>query len=150
MSIFSKRLKELREEYNEVATEKLTGSKLGEIVGVSKQSVSKWENGLSYPDFEILKKLADFFNVSTDYLLGRTDIKNPENEDKEMERLANKEIKSVEDALEVIKFQDGLMLNGKILNDEDKMLLANALQLGMKYVLEQEEKKKEKGEKKNK
>ena len=150
MSIFSKRLKELREEYNEVATEKLTGSKLGEIVGVSKQSVSKWENGLSYPDFEILKKLADFFNVSTDYLLGRTDIKNPENEDKEMERLANKEIKSVEDALEIIKFQDGLMLNGKILNDEDKMLLANALQLGMKYVLEQEEKKKEKGEKKNK
>lgn len=54
--MFSEILKELREEYNEVATKKLTGSKLGKIVGVSKQSTSKWENGLSYPDFETLKK----------------------------------------------------------------------------------------------
>lgn len=98
MSIFSKRLKELREEYNEVATEKLTGAKLGEVVKVSKQSVSKWENGLSYPDFETLKKLANFFNVSTDYLLGRADIKNPSDE------ISN----AVEDDPELIEFWNEL------------------------------------------
>lgn len=98
MSIFGKRLKELREEYNEVAAEKLTGAKLGEALGVSKQSVSKWENGLSYPDFDTIIKLSEIFNVSTDYLLGRTDIKNPSDE------ISN----AVEDDPELIEFWNEL------------------------------------------
>lgn len=98
MSIFGKRLKELREEYNEVAVEKLTGAKLGEALGVSKQSVSKWENGLSYPDFDTIIKLSEIFNVSTDYLLGRTDIKNPSDE------ISN----AVEDDPELIEFWNEL------------------------------------------
>lgn len=142
--MFGDRIKEER------TLKQMTQKELSKFLGVSPSTVGMYEQNRRQPDSETIIKLSEIFNVSTDYLLGRTDIKNPENEDKEMERLANKEIKSVEDALEVIKFQDGLMLNGKILNDEDKMLLANALQLGMKYVLEQEEKKKEKGEKKNK
>ena len=44
--------------------------KLGEILGVSKQSVSNWENDNILPSVEMLIKLAKFFNVSTDYLLG--------------------------------------------------------------------------------
>lgn len=98
MSIFGKRLKELREEYNEVAAEKLTGAKLGEALGVSKQSVSKWENGLSYPDFDTIIKLSEIFNVSTDYLLGRTDIKN------QSEKISN----AVEDDPELIEFWNEL------------------------------------------
>ncbi|QXN67744.1 hypothetical protein [Mycolicibacterium phage J1] len=98
MSIFGKRLKELREEYNEVAAEKLTGAKLGEALGVSKQSVSKWENGLSYPDFDTIIKLSEIFNVSTDYLLGRTDIKNPSDE------ISN----AIEDDPELIEFWNEL------------------------------------------
>ncbi|MCR2043229.1 helix-turn-helix domain-containing protein [Anaerosalibacter massiliensis] len=142
--MFGDRIKEER------TLKQMTQKELSKFLGVSPSTVGMYEQNRRQPDSETIIKLSEIFNVSTDYLLGRTDIKNPENEDKEMKRLANKEIKSVEDALEIIKFQDGLMLNGKILNDEDKMLLANALQLGMKYVLEQEEKKKEKGEKKNK
>lgn len=44
--------------------------KLGEILGVTKQSVSNWENDNIQPSIEILMKLAEYFGVSTDYLLG--------------------------------------------------------------------------------
>ena len=46
---------------------------LADIIGVSQQTVGSWEVGRTSPDNEMLKKLAAFFNVSVDYLLGRTD-----------------------------------------------------------------------------
>lgn len=50
---------------------------LGEIIGVSESAVSQYENGKRQPDQTILIKIADYFNVSTDYLLGRSDTKQP-------------------------------------------------------------------------
>lgn len=44
---------------------------LGRRIGASKQSVSNWENGNIAPSIDLLIRLADFFGVSTDYLLGR-------------------------------------------------------------------------------
>ena len=44
--------------------------KLAEALGVTKQSVSNWENDNIQPSIEILMKLAEYFCVSTDYLLG--------------------------------------------------------------------------------
>ncbi len=44
---------------------------LGRRVGASKQSISNWENGNIMPSIDLLIRLADFFGVSTDYLLGR-------------------------------------------------------------------------------
>lgn len=44
---------------------------LGQRVGASKQSVSNWENGNITPSIDLLLRLASFFGVSTDYLLGR-------------------------------------------------------------------------------
>ncbi len=54
---------------------------LGELVSVSQQAVGKWEKGIAEPDSETLKKLADYFNVSVDYLLGRNE-KSPSEERK--------------------------------------------------------------------
>ena len=48
---------------------------LAEKLGVTKQSVSNWENDNIQPPIEMLVKIADFFSVSTDYLLGRDDKK---------------------------------------------------------------------------
>lgn len=45
---------------------------LAKIFNVSKQTVSNWESGNRTPDTCTIEKLADFFDVSTDYLLGRT------------------------------------------------------------------------------
>lgn len=71
MSTFGKRLKELRQERN------LTGEDLGKILSVSKTAISNWENGNRFPqDEKMLKAIADYFNVSLDYLLNRTDDPN--------------------------------------------------------------------------
>lgn len=53
----------------------LTQSQLGDMINVTKASISGYENGTRNPDKETLIKLADIFHVSTDYLLGRTEIK---------------------------------------------------------------------------
>lgn len=42
-------------------------------MGVSKQCISNWENDNVMPSIEMLVKIADFFNVSTDYVLGRNE-----------------------------------------------------------------------------
>lgn len=42
-------------------------------MSVTKQCVSNWENDNVVPSVEMLMRLADFFSVSTDYLLGRTE-----------------------------------------------------------------------------
>lgn len=43
------------------------------VMGVSKQCVSNWENDNVMPSIEMLVKIADFFNVTTDYILGRNE-----------------------------------------------------------------------------
>ena len=62
--MFAQRLKELRKEYE------LTQFQLAKELNVSKQNISDWENGKSETSFELLIKIAKFFKVSIDYLLG--------------------------------------------------------------------------------
>lgn len=64
---FAKRLRELREKKG------MSQAELGKIFNLSKQTISSYENGGSTPNHAILKSMADFFGVSLDYLLGRTD-----------------------------------------------------------------------------
>lgn len=47
----------------------LSQEELGEVINVSRQAISKWENGATKPDIDKIKELAQFFNVSFDYLL---------------------------------------------------------------------------------
>ncbi|MFT8323223.1 MAG: helix-turn-helix transcriptional regulator [Bacillus sp. (in: firmicutes)] len=65
---FPQRLRKLRKDA------KLSQSKLGESMNVTKVSISGYETGNRRPDTETLQRLADFFNVSTDYLLGRSAV----------------------------------------------------------------------------
>ncbi len=59
------KLKELRKQKG------LTQDKLSKILGVSRTTISMWESESNQPDNDTLIKLANFFNVSTDYLIGR-------------------------------------------------------------------------------
>lgn len=61
---FGYNLKKLRKNRN------LTQEELGLQVGLSKAVVSKYENSMGYPTFDMLIKIAAFFGVTTDYLLG--------------------------------------------------------------------------------
>ncbi len=57
------RLQELRKKYG------YSQEQLSEMLGVSRQAVSKWESGQTTPDINNLMKLSEIYNVSTDYLL---------------------------------------------------------------------------------
>ena len=68
--ILGEKLQNLRKE------NMLSQEKLAELVGVSRQAVSKWETGLSNPDTENLIKLAEIFNLSIDEFTGRVFVDN--------------------------------------------------------------------------
>lgn len=68
--MFKKRLRELRKKH------KLNQSELALIFNITQTAVSRLETGEVAPTEEIINKTADYFGVSTDYLLGRTNIKN--------------------------------------------------------------------------
>jgi transcriptional regulator with XRE-family HTH domain len=67
--MFGERLYMLRMEKN------LTMKKAGAAIGVTDGAWNKYEKNKSQPSFEILLKIADFFDVSVDYLLGRTNVR---------------------------------------------------------------------------
>ena len=62
--VFGSILKELRKEKN------LTQTELARFLCTTQDSISLWELGKSYPDVITLIKIAKFFDVSTDYILG--------------------------------------------------------------------------------
>jgi len=66
-TIFCKRLKELRQE------KELTQTDVAKVMNVTYNTICFWEKGRSSPNIYELKQLAQFFNVSTDYLLGLED-----------------------------------------------------------------------------
>ena len=63
--MFRIRLKQLREDAH------LSQAALGKKIGVKQSSVGMWESGRNYPELSAVIALADYFNVSVDYLLGR-------------------------------------------------------------------------------
>lgn len=65
------RLKKLREKYN------LSQYELARRLGMSRATYSGYELGIREPDHETLKKLARFFDVSVDFLVGNTDDPTP-------------------------------------------------------------------------
>ena len=68
---FKERLKSLRKE------RKLTQSALGSILNYGYTAISNYESGRNEPSITDLKKIAEFFDVSMDYLLCVNDIRNP-------------------------------------------------------------------------
>ena len=48
----------------------ITQDVLAKFIGVSKASISKWETGKTYPDITLLPKLASFYNITIDELIG--------------------------------------------------------------------------------
>lgn len=52
----------------------LTQDQMADTLGVKRPRYNAWENDISNPDFEMVKRIAEFHKVSVDYLLGLTDI----------------------------------------------------------------------------
>ena len=69
---FKERLKALRKELN------LTQKEFAEKIGYTRTAVSAWEIGRNEPSNNDTIKLAEYFGVTTDYLLGKSDLRDPE------------------------------------------------------------------------
>lgn len=70
--MFGLRLKALRNE------KKLTQDELGKLLNVSGKTIGTWERDSRQPNIEAINKLASIFDVTTDYLLGNSNEKQPQ------------------------------------------------------------------------
>lgn len=126
-------IKQLRTKNN------LTQQELGKILGVEKSTISMYENNKSRPDDDIKSKIADYFNVTTDYLLGRSNNPNLTKEDE------NDVFKRFEELKDSLENTDSLMFCGEILDEETRELLLTSLQqtiLTSKIISKEREKNK--------
>lgn len=115
-------LKRLREEagYSQASFAKDFGSK--------QSTVAKWETGEREPNFETIQRIADFFGVSVDYLLGRAD-------EKKEPALTKKDERDIEKILAAAKIQlenqEGLMFDGDPASPEAIESILSAMELGL-------------------
>ncbi len=111
-----KRIKSLCDE------QKVTFAEVERKIGISNGQIRRWDS--VSPKSETLNKVADFFDVSTDYLLGRTDKKRYYDLTDKDERDIQKELKKIingEDVDNAFAAFDGRILDD--LNEEDRELL---------------------------
>ncbi|MDK2830118.1 MAG: hypothetical protein PWP67_2952 [Clostridium butyricum] len=123
---FKDRLKELRKEFKKDRYE------IANFLNVSYSTIAKYESGVRSPDKETLDKLASYFNVSVDYLLGRSDIRNLENNNKLTKKDERDIAKDLEKMMNDLEHADGLMFYNEPITDEDRELLKQALEFGLR------------------
>ena len=104
---FGNILKKLRQDNN------LTQEELAKKIDTSRSNIANYENNKNMPSIDVLDKLSKLFNVSTDYLLGKSDIRNPEQQikdefsfayHKETEGLSDEEIREAIEFYKRIKY----------------------------------------------
>lgn len=121
--MFGERLKYLRE------SKDITQQDLANILGVSVGTIGMYEIDKRMPNNKNRKKLAEYFGVSTDYLLGLSDEETLSSTSSELTKKNMKDIKKkMADLREEISSADGLMFDGEIMSDETKELLLHLLE----------------------
>lgn len=98
--MLGKRIKELRTE------KKITQSELSNYLGLTPKMISFYELEQRFPPQDIIIKLADYFNVSTDFLLGRSDIRNSDKILKEYNSLNYESQKELEKYIQILREND--------------------------------------------
>ncbi len=126
--MFGERLRELRKR------KKLTMKELGKVFNLAESTISGYESGARKPDIDQVKKFADYFDVPTDYLLGRSDIKEttpyttPLTE-KDEKDIAKRMEKLRKDLMEGSSDGDGLNFLGEPMSEEAMESLMESLEI---------------------
>ena len=100
-------LKELRKEKG------LTQEQLSELLGVTNRSVSRWENGVNMPDFDLVIELVNYFDVSVEEFLNG-ERKNEMNDKKTEETLLKVADYTNEERIRVTRRLNGLFIAGVV------------------------------------
>lgn len=106
--MFPSRLKKLRTEKH------MSQADLAKAFKVSQQTIGSWEVGRSEPNTEILTDIANYFSVSTDYLLGNTSKKNKS----APERATNKDVHDLKTFLD--DNEERMTYEGEHLTDDER------------------------------
>lgn len=103
--------------------------KVAKETGVTQSTLSDWKRGRSTPKSENMKKLADYFGVSIDYLMtGKEDSAEKEPQLKPKDE---RDIKNILANTEQLLKQDGLMFDGQPASQEAIDSILSAMQIGM-------------------
>lgn len=116
--MYPERLRNLR------LSKKKTQKQVADMLGITRQGYGNYENGVTEPDNDSLAKLADYFETSTDYLMGRIDeqsFKSKENNNTAAES-TTPYFATPKDKRDFKKFleQQEVMFDGVPMTDEDK------------------------------
>lgn len=99
----------------------LSSKELSKILNISESSVSLYEKGKRKPSLDLLIKIADYFSVSTDYLLGISDKENENN-------MAEKDFSMlIENIVYFLEKSDYVLYDGKIVSKTLTLILRNYL-----------------------
>lgn len=113
MNTIASRLKSLRNEKD------MTQEEMSTATHINRATIASWETGRAVPDSETIKSLADFFDCSADYLLGRSDVRNPietiaaHRSDDPMDELPEDARRSLEEYKEYLLRKHGLLKDDK-------------------------------------
>jgi transcriptional regulator with XRE-family HTH domain len=126
MATLGERIRQLRLEKG------LTQEEFGKLFGVTKYSISLYESNKNSPNDDIKKKIAEHFNVSIDWLMGTSDIRNREINNKLTAKDERDIAKDLEKMMNDLEHADGLMFYNEPITDEDRELLKQALEFGLR------------------
>ncbi|RFA31957.1 immunity repressor protein [Virgibacillus dokdonensis] len=123
--MLKKRLVYLRKQKN------LSQYQAAEKLGFSRGKLANYEQGTRQPDYDTLKQLADFYDASVDYLLGRTEKRNDN-----WNELTEKDEKDIARRMEEIKEDlqnaDGLSFSGEPMSEEAVESLLEAMEYAVR------------------
>ncbi len=132
MSKFACILKQLRLEHS------ITQKELASVLNVSQNAIFNWENEKREPPIDTIIKIAEYFNVSVDYLMGtNTDTpiqpstKLAQRDKNDIKKKVDSIMESLDSANAEVLYYDGIEVQ---LSDETKELLRNALTIAMQAV----------------
>lgn len=120
------RIRELR------ISAKMTMKQAAEALELPYTTYVNYEKGAREPNSEVLIKIADYYSVSTDYLMGRTldSFKAPTLNAKDERDVA----RDLEQMMDNLESADGLMFDGNPMSDEARESMRAAIELGLKTV----------------
>ncbi|MDU2282267.1 helix-turn-helix domain-containing protein [Clostridium sp.] len=123
------RLKDLRYQ------KEITQEELGKVLNKTKNNISQYETGKRQPDNETLIKISEYFQVSLDYLLGKTDIKNFTSDDELKKLIMQSNINDTDNDIrnslmsmkEKLSNSNEIFVDGTTLSDSHKNMLLSAI-----------------------
>lgn len=129
MATFADRLKEERIKRG------LTQTELAKALYLGQTSVSKYESGKQIPEMPTLQKISEFFSISIDYLLGKTDIKNFTSDDELKKLIIQSNINDTDNDIrnslismkEKLNNSNEIFVDGTTLSDSHKNMLLSAI-----------------------